>query len=91
MMTISVETLRAWLEEGHPVTLLDVRPPTEYVEWSIPGSLHVDAYEALKAHDPETALSQQKPSCFLDTAVSRFPLTASRSARRLPRLMSRSG
>lgn len=26
MNTISVETLRTWLEEGRPVTILDVRP-----------------------------------------------------------------
>src|SRR6266567_6245623 len=62
MMTISVETLRAWLEEGHPVTLLDVRPPIEYAEWAIPGSLHVDAYEALKAHDPEALAGVTLPT-----------------------------
>ena len=56
MDTISVETLRTWLEEGRPVTIVDVRPMRERVEWAIPGSLHIDAYEALKAHDP-TALS----------------------------------
>ena len=51
-MTVTVETLRIWLEEGQPVTILDVRPTVEYTEWSIPGSLHSDAYDALKAHDP---------------------------------------
>lgn len=53
MMTISVETLRVWLEEGRSVTILDVRPGSEYADWSIPGSLHVDAYDALRAHDPK--------------------------------------
>ncbi|HEY6407610.1 MAG TPA: MBL fold metallo-hydrolase, partial [Ktedonobacteraceae bacterium] len=52
MKTISVETLRAWLEEGRPVTVLDVRPTAEWTEWAIPGSIHVDAYDALKTHDP---------------------------------------
>jgi len=52
MMTIDVETLRSWLEEGRPVTMLDVRPAAERAEWAIPGSLHVDAYDALKAHNP---------------------------------------
>ena len=52
MKTIDVETLRRWLEEGQPVTVLDVRPTAERVEWAIPGSLHVDASDALKAHDP---------------------------------------
>ncbi len=51
-MTIDVETLRTWLEEGRPVTVLDVRPMHERAEWAIPGSLHIDAYDALKAHDP---------------------------------------
>jgi len=53
MTKITVETLRTWLEEGHSVTILDVRPSAEYVEWSIPGSLHIDAYAALEARDPE--------------------------------------
>jgi rhodanese-related sulfurtransferase len=56
MNTISVETLRTWLEEGRKVSIVDVRPMRERVEWAIPASLHIDAYEALKAHDP-TALS----------------------------------
>src|SRR5438046_331822 len=55
--TITVEALRTWLEEGRPVTILDVRPTTEHVEWSIPGSLHRDAYYALKARDPEALTS----------------------------------
>lgn len=57
MKTITVETLREWLAEGRPVTILDVRPAAERAEWFIPGSLHVDAYAALKAHDP-AALTQ---------------------------------
>lgn len=56
MKTIAVETLRTWLEEGRPVTVLDIRPLAERAEWAIPGSLHIDAYHALKANDP-TALA----------------------------------
>jgi len=52
MMTIDVETLRTWLEEGRPVTVLDVRPAAEREEWAIPGSIHVDAYDALQVRDP---------------------------------------
>ena len=52
MTTIEVETLREWLEQGRPVTVLDVRPAHERAEWAIPGSVHIDAYEALKANDP---------------------------------------
>lgn len=52
MNTISVERLRTWLEEQHPVTILDVRPTAQREEWSIPGSLHLDAYRALNELDP---------------------------------------
>src|SRR5260370_16315780 len=62
MMTIDVETLRRWLEEGRPVTILDVRPTAERAEWAIPGSLHVDAYDALKAHDPAVLAVVDVPS-----------------------------
>lgn len=51
-LVIDRETLRRWLDEGHPVTVLDVRPTAERSEWAIPGSLHVDAYDRLKAGDP---------------------------------------
>lgn len=52
-LTIDVPTLQAWLEEHRPVQILDVRPQAEYAEWAIPGSQHVDAYEALKSGDPQ--------------------------------------
>src|SRR5258708_18939439 len=52
METISVETLRTWLEEGRPVTILDVRPADERADWAITGSVHIDAYRALNEHDP---------------------------------------
>jgi glyoxylase-like metal-dependent hydrolase (beta-lactamase superfamily II)/rhodanese-related sulfurtransferase len=52
MTMIDVETLRRWLEEGRPVTVLDVRPAAERAEWAIPGSLYVDAYDALRERDP---------------------------------------
>jgi glyoxylase-like metal-dependent hydrolase (beta-lactamase superfamily II) len=62
MMTIDVETLRTWLEEGRPVTVLDVRPAAERQEWAIPGSIHVDAYDALLAHDPAALAAVDVPS-----------------------------
>ena len=62
MLTIDVETLRAWLEEGRPVTVLDVRPTVERAEWAIPGSIHIDAYDALKAHDPAALADVDVPS-----------------------------
>src|SRR5713226_999198 len=62
MMTIDVETLRTWLEERRPVTVLDVRPMAERAEWAIPGSIHVDAYDTLKAHDPAALADVGIPS-----------------------------
>lgn len=52
MNTINTETLRDWLEEGKPVTVLDVRSTADRASWVIPGSVHVDAYDQLKAHNP---------------------------------------
>ncbi len=52
MNTIDVETLRTWLEEGRPVTVLDIRPMHERAEWAVPESIHIEAYDALKTHDP---------------------------------------
>jgi len=46
---IDVETLRNWLEEKRPVTVIDVRSDEDREQWSIPGSIHLNAYEALKA------------------------------------------
>src|SRR3989440_8117564 len=59
--TISTEDLRDLLERGARVTVLDVRPAAERAEWSIPGSVHSDAYEALRRADP-TALADFHPS-----------------------------
>jgi glyoxylase-like metal-dependent hydrolase (beta-lactamase superfamily II)/rhodanese-related sulfurtransferase len=49
---IDTETLREWLDQGRPVIVLDVRTAADRAEWAIPGSIHVDAYAALKANDP---------------------------------------
>ena len=51
MSTIDPETLRRWLETGKPVTLLDIRSAADRAMWAIPGSLHIDAYDALKARN----------------------------------------
>jgi rhodanese-related sulfurtransferase len=48
---IDAMTLRDMLERGERVTIVDVRKGEDYAEWSIPGSVHVDAYDALNAGD----------------------------------------
>ncbi|HMI31368.1 MAG TPA: MBL fold metallo-hydrolase [Candidatus Limnocylindrales bacterium] len=45
---IGVDALRDWLESGRPVTVLDIRSAAQREEWSIPGSLHVDAQAAMR-------------------------------------------
>jgi len=48
---IDAKTLRGMLERGDPVTVVDVRNGEDRTEWSIPGSVHFDAYDALNAGD----------------------------------------
>ncbi len=50
------------LETGEPVTVLDVRKAEDRAEWAIPGSLHIDAYEALKAGDPDALANAAIPT-----------------------------
>jgi rhodanese-related sulfurtransferase len=44
--------LHDWLASGKEVTILDIRPLAERIESNIPGSIHTDAYEKIKANDP---------------------------------------
>jgi len=60
MTTMSRDDLRQLLERGAPITVLDVRPAAEHAEWCIPGSVHADAYDALRRGDP-TALADVHP------------------------------
>src|SRR3989442_15991606 len=52
-LDIGVDALREWLESGRPVTVLDIRPPVQREEWSIPGSVPVDAQAAMRAGHSE--------------------------------------
>lgn len=58
---VDVDSLRAMLESGQPVTVLDVRTDADRGEWAIPGSRHVDAYAALKAGDPDALAGLELP------------------------------
>lgn len=59
--SIGLESLREMLERGEPVTVLDVRPEDQRKEWRIPGSVHFDAYGALKAKDPNAMKEAELP------------------------------
>jgi glyoxylase-like metal-dependent hydrolase (beta-lactamase superfamily II)/rhodanese-related sulfurtransferase len=50
--SVDAKTLREWLEGGEKVTVVDVRHAEEHAEWSVPGSVNLDAYDRLKAGDP---------------------------------------
>ena len=58
---IDAKTLLGMLERGEPVTVLDVRKAEDRAEWQIPGSVHVDAYDALKAKDPKAMEEAELP------------------------------
>jgi len=59
--TLNVETLRDMLDQGQPVTVLDVRHPIEWSEWAIPGSVNADVYDALQANDPAAMAGVELP------------------------------
>jgi glyoxylase-like metal-dependent hydrolase (beta-lactamase superfamily II) len=50
---IDTNTLRTWLADGKPVSILDIRPIQERAEWFIPGSVYLNAYDKLKANNPD--------------------------------------
>jgi glyoxylase-like metal-dependent hydrolase (beta-lactamase superfamily II) len=54
MMTkqIEIRTLRDWLDAHRPVTVVDVRTDEDRAQWAIPGSVHVNAYDALRNGQP---------------------------------------
>jgi glyoxylase-like metal-dependent hydrolase (beta-lactamase superfamily II)/rhodanese-related sulfurtransferase len=58
---ITVDKLREWLDKGKAISVLDVRPEAERAEWSIPGSVHVDAYQKLWENDPEALADVHLP------------------------------
>ena len=45
---VSANTLRDWLEQGRKVTVLDIRNDEDRTQWAIPGSVHINAYDALR-------------------------------------------
>ncbi len=68
-LTIEATALQERLSAGLPTTILDVRPASEREEWYIPGSIHADAYEALKEGHLGPIESIQLPENQLTVAV----------------------
>lgn len=58
---IDVNTLREWLDTQQPVTVVDVRTDDDRTQWAIPGSLHVNAYQALRSGQPGALASVDFP------------------------------
>jgi glyoxylase-like metal-dependent hydrolase (beta-lactamase superfamily II)/rhodanese-related sulfurtransferase len=79
------ETLRKWLEEKRPVTVLDVRTDEDRQQWSIPGSLHINVYEALKAGKPSTLSHTELPADRLIVTVCNLGKMSERAADELSR------
>lgn len=50
--TVETDTLREWLDTQQPITVLDVRNDDDRAQWAIPGSVHINAYDALRAGQP---------------------------------------
>ncbi|HEV8393731.1 MAG TPA: MBL fold metallo-hydrolase [Vicinamibacterales bacterium] len=59
---IDADLLRAWLDARHPVTVLDVRTDEDRAQWAIPGSLHVNAYAALRGGQPGALATLELPA-----------------------------
>ena len=77
------EALRHALETGTPVTVLDIRPPGDRSEWWIPGSMHVDAYDALKRGDDAALAAAELPADLPVVVVCRGGVIARDAALRL--------
>ncbi|MBW8890398.1 MAG: MBL fold metallo-hydrolase [Fibrobacteres bacterium] len=79
-LDIDAETLREWLEAGKAVTVLDVRPQGQREEWSIPGSMHADVYDAIKAGDAEAVRRLKVPQGIPVVTVCAMGKTSKKAA-----------
>jgi rhodanese-related sulfurtransferase len=81
--SIAAETLRQWLVEGKPVTVLDIRTPDDRAQWSIPGSVHIDAYNDLKAGRPGALADALPPAEIPVVTICNIGLASQLAARAL--------
>ena len=82
-LATSADALRHALETGAPVTVLDIRPAGDRAEWWIPGSVHLDAYEALRRGDPGALAGADLPADRPVVVVCRAGVVARDAALRL--------
>ncbi len=71
------------MDRGEPVTVLDVRDDDERAEWAVPGSIHVNVYEALKDNDPEALAGVELPEDELIVTVCGAGKTSAIAAEQL--------
>lgn len=81
--TVSAADLRARLEKGDPVTVLDIRESEDYAEWRIPGALHCDAMEPLAEGRPGPVATVDLPRGRPVVAVCYRGFTSQKAARHL--------
>jgi glyoxylase-like metal-dependent hydrolase (beta-lactamase superfamily II)/rhodanese-related sulfurtransferase len=79
------ETLRRWLDERRPVTVVDVRSDEDRRQWSIPGSIHINAYESLKAGEPSALSDVELPADRPIVTVCNLGKMSERAAEELSR------
>ncbi len=80
-MQIDTETLREWLDTQRPVTVLDVRADEDRAQWAIPGSVHINAYEALRGGQPGSLAEAALPlNCPIVTVCSAGRVSQSAAA-----------
>lgn len=80
---VDTEDLREMLDKGKPVTVLDIRPAEERAEWAIPGSVHVDAYDALRSNDQEALVGVDLPKDAPVITVCALGVTSATAAQQL--------
>jgi glyoxylase-like metal-dependent hydrolase (beta-lactamase superfamily II) len=83
MKTINANTLRDWLDADKPIVILDVRATADRLSWAIPGSLHMDAYDQLKARNPHALDGVSLPSDILVVTVCNSGHTSLIASRQL--------
>lgn len=80
---ITPNELKKMIEAGEAVTVLDVRQKSEREEWFIPGSVHADVYQALRAGNQNALAEVDLPRDRAVVAVCNAGRTSLVAARHL--------